>query len=110
MTVKSDEADRTSWQVPVEGHEVDERRHLEQEAATTSTHVAVPPALAYRVKQVSMMLNLPISTVHDMVRRRTIESVKFGDGRKKQILITACAVQDFLLRYRVPVRNGKRSK
>lgn len=66
--------------------------------------------IAYRVKQVAVMLNLPLSTVHDMVRRRTIESVRFGEGRKKQILIPAKAIEEFIERNTVPVRGPRRDE
>lgn len=65
--------------------------------------------LAYRVKQVAQMLNLPVSTIHDLVRRRVIESVRIGEGRRKLVLIPAEAVRQLLERYRIPARaNGAR--
>jgi excisionase family DNA binding protein len=61
--------------------------------------------VAYRVSQVAAMLNLPVSTVYDLVRRRAMEAVRIGEGRKKLTLITASALQDFLRRNTVPART-----
>lgn len=58
----------------------------------------------YRVKQVAQMLNLPVSTIHDLIRRRVIESVRIGEGRRKLVLIPAEAVRQLLERYRIPAR------
>ena len=66
--------------------------------------------LTYRVKQAAALLNLPASTLYDMVRRRTIESVRVGEGRKKTVLIPAQAIADFLRRFTVPARDAKRPR
>ena len=64
-----------------------------------------PPRRAYRVAQVADMLSLPVRTVYDLVRRRVIDSVRIGDGRRKLTLIPAEAVEQFLIRYRVTGRR-----
>ncbi len=57
--------------------------------------------LAYRVRQVAVLLNLPVRTVYDMVRRRVIDSVRIGAGRRRLTLIPAEAVDKLLAEYRV---------
>jgi excisionase family DNA binding protein len=66
--------------------------------------------ICYRVSQVAALLNLPVRTVYDLVRRRLLASVRIGEGRKKLTLIPAEAVSDLLKRYGVPAkdRGGKR--
>jgi len=64
--------------------------------------------LVYRVKEVSELLSLPASTVYDLVRRRSLESIRVGEGRKKLTLIPVSAVQEFLERHRVPARGCKK--
>jgi len=57
-----------------------------------------PQVLTYRVKQVAVMLNMPKSTVYELVRTGQIEAVRFGLGRRKGILIPATAVEEFMER------------
>jgi len=64
-----------------------------------------PGPLAYRVGQVATMLNLPVRTVYDLVRRRVIASVRLGEGRRKLTLIPAAAVDQLIARYTVPARG-----
>ena len=66
-----------------------------------------PPALAYRVKQVSEMLNVGRSTVHEWVRTGKIASVRLGEGERKLTLIPASAVEELMSKNLHPVRPSR---
>jgi excisionase family DNA binding protein len=57
---------------------------------------AVAPK-AYRIQQVAELLNLPRSTVYDLVRTRVLTSVRTGTGNGGGVvLVPASAVTEFL--------------
>ena len=64
--------------------------------------------LAYRVKQVAEMLNVPVSTVYEWVCTGAIASVRVGRDRRKLILIPASAVEEFLAQHLTPARTARR--
>lgn len=51
---------------------------------------------AYRVRQVAQLLNLPLSTVYDLVRRGEIPSIRLGNGRRALVLVPADALEEVL--------------
>ncbi len=65
------------------------------------------PTRTLRIKQVAKILNLPVTTIHDLIRRRVLEAVKIGSGRRKIVLIPEQAVEALLDQHRVPTRERK---
>ena len=54
------------------------------------------PRRAYRIRDLMVMLGLPKSTLHDMIRRGDLRAVAIGTGRRKLLLVPAEAVERLL--------------
>ena len=57
-----------------------------------------------KVSEVSKLLNIPKSTLYEMIRTRRIGTIRYGDGNRQRIRIEAAEVDRFLQRHRVPAR------
>lgn len=85
------------------GHTATEQGHVlpapggsdRQPSSAPSPRPPVEPK-AYRIHHVAELLNLPKSTVYDLVRTGAIASVRMGTGGGGIVLVPASAVAEFL--------------
>ena len=63
--------------------------------------------LAYSPAEVSQMLGMARSTLHDLLKRGVVEHVRLpGTGRRDIVLIPQSALDQLLARYTVAARGG----
>ena len=63
---------------------------------------------AYTIREAAEILAIPRSTLYDLVRRRAIDAVRYGEGRRRSIRIETLAIKRFLDQHRVPARSRDR--
>ena len=75
--------------------------------------------LTYRTREAAEMLGVPLSTLHDLIRRGVLEAVRLGGAeiletrngvrrrRRGLVLIPAAALSEMIERNRVAARERK---
>lgn len=88
---------RTKHRATAKGNDLPADTHVDVHGVTR-TQPAAPQPKAYRVKHVAQLLNLPKSTIYDLVRTGALPSVRTGGQGGGAVLVPASAVDEFLAR------------
>ncbi|HEX4823264.1 MAG TPA: helix-turn-helix domain-containing protein [Candidatus Polarisedimenticolaceae bacterium] len=71
------------------------------------TASAAPERLAFRLDELSGMLGVPKSTLHDWTRNGTLGCHRVGKGKRHVILVTREQLDEFLERTRSKATRSK---